>query len=90
LIHLPARLVERADGGCRQGEVVGQEHQRLAGLGILEADATQMLGVVLAAGNVGERDGLVADNARAAIHLGRIDPPQWVFDLARVTKKACA
>ena len=37
--HLPACLIERADGGCRQDEVVGQEHPRLAGLGVFEADA---------------------------------------------------
>jgi len=38
--HLPARLVERADGDGRQGEVVGQEHQCFAGIGILEWDTT--------------------------------------------------
>jgi len=26
--------------GCQQGEVVGQKHQRLAGIGILESDTT--------------------------------------------------
>jgi hypothetical protein len=36
---LPAAFVERADGGDRKGEVVGDEHQRLIGFGVLEADA---------------------------------------------------
>ena len=39
-LRLPARAVKRIDGGCQQGEVVGQEHQRLAGIGILEWDTT--------------------------------------------------
>ena len=38
-LHLPAAFVERADGGDRKGEVVGDEHQRLIGFGVLEADA---------------------------------------------------
>jgi len=43
---LPARFVDCAVGGCRQDEVVGQEHQRLAGLGVLESNAPQMHRVV--------------------------------------------
>src|SRR3989344_1479335 len=60
--HLPARLVERADGGGREREVVGEEHQCLAGIGILEADASRMFGIVLAAGGAGEYHGLIADS----------------------------
>ena len=44
-LHLPAAFAERADGGGRKGEVVGDEHQRLAGVGILEADAAQVFGI---------------------------------------------
>ena len=44
--HLPAAFVERADGGGRKREVVGDEDQRLAGLGVLEADAPQKFGVI--------------------------------------------
>ena len=36
--HLPACFIECAEGDCRQNEIVGQEHQRLAGLGVFEAD----------------------------------------------------
>lgn len=80
--HLPPCLVERADGGCRQCEVIGQEHQRLAGLGLLESDATQMIRIVRAAGGAGQRNGLIADEARAAIDRSRIDAmklgvPTW-------------
>src|SRR4030065_386991 len=74
--HLPAALVERADGCRRKGEVVGQEHQRLAGLRILESDTAQILRIVLAAGGAGERDGLIADDAGAAICRCRIDSPK--------------
>ena len=45
--HLPAAFVERADGGGRKREVVGDEDQRLAGLGVLAADAPQKFGVIL-------------------------------------------
>ena len=55
---LPARLVQRADGCGRQREVVGEVHQCLAGLGILEADAAQMVRIVPAAVIAVERDGL--------------------------------
>ena len=51
-------LVEGADGGGRQHALVGQEHQRLARLWVFEANAPQMLGVVLAGLKAGERDGL--------------------------------
>jgi hypothetical protein len=38
-LHLPAALVQRGDSQRRQARIVGQEHQRLAGLRIVEADA---------------------------------------------------
>src|SRR5712691_6500903 len=47
-LDLPAALVEGADGGRWQGELVGKEHQRLARFCILEADAPQMLRVIAA------------------------------------------
>ena len=75
-VHLPARCVARAEGGGQHGEVGGEAHPRLAGLGIFESDATQMLGVIRAAGGAGECDGLIAEDARAAIHRGRIDAPK--------------
>lgn len=60
---MPVRLVERADGGCWQVEGI-HEHQCLACLGILETEATQMFGIILAPDNAGERDGLIADDVR--------------------------
>jgi len=42
---LPAALVQRGDGERRQRRVVGQEDKRLARLGVLEANAPQMLGI---------------------------------------------
>src|SRR5438876_11963905 len=46
-LDLPAALVERGNGQRRQEHVVGEEHQSLAGVGIFEADAPQLLGIVL-------------------------------------------
>ena len=55
-------------------QLVGDEHQRLAGLGILETDATQMFGVVPAGDIAVERNGLIADDAAGAVRRCRIDP----------------
>ena len=59
--NLPTALVEGADGRCRQGELVGEEHQRLAGVGILETDAAQRFGVILSSVVAIQCDGLVAE-----------------------------
>ena len=71
--HLPTALVERADGERWQGGLIGQEHQRLAGVGIFEADATQMIGVVASGVIAIEGDGLIADDARGPIRRCRRD-----------------
>ena len=89
--HLPACLVEYADCRCWQDNIVGQEYHRFAGLDIFVADVAQMLWIVLSAGGAGECDGQIADDTCAAIYLSRIDTRlSWVFDLTRVTEKACA
>ena len=44
--HLPAAFVERRDGQGWQRRVVGEEDQGLAGIRILEANTTQVLGIV--------------------------------------------
>ena len=71
--HLPAAFVQGADGGGRKREYVCDEHQRLAGLGVLEADAPQKLGVILTGVDAVQRDGLVANDAGRAIRRRRID-----------------
>jgi hypothetical protein len=43
--HLPAVLVERADGRGRQHHLIGEEDERLAGLGILVSNPARMRGV---------------------------------------------
>lgn len=73
-LHMPAALVERADGRCRQREVVGEEHPCLAGFGVLEADASHVRRVMLTAVGA-ERDGLVADNACCSVGCRRVDMP---------------
>ena len=42
--HLPAAFVQGADGGGRKGEVVDDEHQRLAGLGMTQEQCATELG----------------------------------------------
>ena len=60
------------DGGGRKREVVGDEDQRLAGLGVLEADAPQKFGVILTGVEAVQGD-LVANDAGRAIRRRRID-----------------
>lgn len=70
--HLPSRLVESANVGFLQSEVVGQKHQRFAGIGIFEANTAQMFGIILVDFDAGKHNGLIADDARVAIDLSRI------------------
>ena len=65
--HLPAVLVQRSDGPGRQRRIVGQEDQGLARAGILEADASQVPGIILGGVEAIERDGLIADEAGVAV-----------------------
>src|SRR6202049_2951774 len=72
-LDLPAALVEGANRGGRQGEVVGEEDQGLGRLGVVEADTPQMVGIMLAGIVTIERDGLIADDAGRTVGRGRID-----------------
>jgi len=63
-------------------EVVGDEHQRLAGLGVLEANTPQMFGAISAAVVAVQRYGLVAEDAGRVIRRRRVDAsehpcPTW-------------
>src|ERR1039458_464243 len=61
-LDLPATLVEGGDGDRRQCGVVGQKDQRLARLWIVEANARQMIRVVLRRVEAVEHDALIADD----------------------------
>ncbi len=65
---LPATPIQLSDGQCRDGEVVGQEDQRLAGLGIAIADATQRDGIIVLGLQAGQHDGLVETQAGGFVH----------------------
>ena len=71
-LHLPTAFVKRAYGGGGKDEVVGDEHQRLAGLGVLEANTPQMFGAISAAVVAVQRYGLVAEDAGRAIRRRRL------------------
>src|SRR6202045_4208102 len=60
---LPAAFVERSDGGSRQPELIGEEHQLLSRFGVPEADAPQVFGVMLGGVVAVQRDGLIANDA---------------------------
>lgn len=71
--HLPAVLVERADGSAWQCHLVGEEDERLAGFGVFESNTAQMNGVVLLRVEAVERNGLIANDAGWPICFRRID-----------------
>lgn len=73
-LDLPAALVKSRDGQRRQGGIVGQEHQRLAGFRVLETDAAQQFGIGLCGVEAVQRDALIADDAGAPIGRHRIHP----------------
>lgn len=82
-LHLPTTFVECADGRCRQEQVVvGQKDQRLAGLGVLGANAPQMLGVLLPAVEAIERNGLSAnDSGASGEKLRRLPEPAYAVQI---------
>src|SRR5688572_31303710 len=67
-LHLPAALVQRADCQRGQGELIGQEYQQLARLGIAVTNSSQVTGVALRSVEAVEHGGLVADQSGTAIH----------------------
>lgn len=71
---LPAVFIKCADGQRRQVEVVAQEDQPFAAVGVLEAYTTQMFGVVLPGAEAIQCDGLVANQARVPVHSAGTDP----------------
>jgi len=70
--HLPAILVKCGNGQRRQARVVGQKYQRLARIGVFEADAPDMFGIAFGHVKAVQRDGLIADNPFCSVGLGRI------------------
>ena len=72
-LDLPAALVEGGNRQRWQRCVVGQKDQRFARLGILEPDASQVLGVLLGRVVPVEHDPPVADDAAAAVGGCRVD-----------------
>lgn len=56
--------------------MIGQKDQSLAGIGVLEMNATQVVRVSVGAAVAIERDGLVADDSSVAIVGRRAQPPR--------------
>ena len=73
---LPAAFVKCGDGDGRQRGVVGQKDQGLARLGVVEADAAQMIRVVLCRVEAVEHDALIADDSAGAVGRMRIHAPR--------------
>ena len=74
-LDLPAAFVQSGNGQGRQACVVGQEDKRLLGFGVFEADMVQVLRVGLGSIVPVQRNGLIADDAAAPVHFGRVHAP---------------
>ena len=69
---LPAATIQLGDGQSWQGEVVGEKDQALAGNRIFEADSTERCVEILLGVKARQHDGLVANQAGAAIDGMRV------------------
>src|SRR5216683_7153783 len=79
---LPTAAVKLGDRERWQGEVVGEKDQRLVGLGILEANASQRRFEALVRVEAGKNDGLIADQPGAAVDRMRVTPLDLEIGLA--------
>ncbi len=68
-------FVQSCIGQGRQGRVVGQEDQSLLGSWVIELDTAQVLGVAMKNVVTVQCDGLIAEDAAAPVHRGRIHAP---------------
>ena len=75
-LDLPAAFVELGDGQRRQGEVVGQEGEGLAALGVAVSDAAEPVRVVGGGVLAGGADGLVAAQAGGLVDCAGRDPAE--------------
>ena len=73
-LDLPPASIQLGDGERWQGEVVGQEHQPLAGFGVFESDTPQGRVEVLTRVKAGQHDGLIAHQPRTPVDRMRIPP----------------
>ena len=80
-LHLPARLVELGDGQGRQRDVVGEEDQALAGIGVGIANAPEWERVQRGGPGSREHDGLIAPNPGGLVDRMRIAPRELQIGL---------
>jgi hypothetical protein len=70
---LPAILVKRANRHGRQRHLIGEEDERLAGVGIEEPNPAQLGWVIPLRVEAIQRNALIADDARGSVGRHRID-----------------
>jgi hypothetical protein len=74
-LDLPTILVWGCDSQSRQRHVVTQKDKGLSLARVVELDALQVLGTVLACTVPIERDGLMANKACGSVRKGRVKTP---------------
>lgn len=66
-LDLPSLFVESANRDGRQSKVVGEKHEYLVGLCIVERDASEYFGVARSRQYAGQPDMLIADQSNAVV-----------------------
>ncbi len=74
--HLPARLVEQADGERGQVEIVGEETEMAILFGIVIMDPSERIRVELPGGGSGRNDGVVGANPGRGVDVVRVSPAE--------------
>ena len=72
-LYLPTTLVDLRYGKSRQREVVGEEDQPLALIGVVEPDAPEFLGITFFRIETLQDDGLIALDAKGFVHRLRVE-----------------
>jgi len=89
-LHLPPRPIQGGNGQGGQLPLIGQEDQRLAGVGILVTDPPEMGRIAFVGIEAFEHHGLVADDSTAALDRLGVEPPGSQVALGPDDKEAAS
>ena len=74
--HLPARLVEQADGEGRQVEIVGEEAKKTILFGIVKVNPAEWVRVMLPGGGGSQDNGVIRSKSGRGVNVARVAPTE--------------
>ena len=74
--HLPARLVEQADGEGWQVEIVGEEPQKTILFGIVKVNPAEWVRVMLPGGGGSQDNGVIGSKSGGGVDVARVAPAE--------------